>query len=123
MIMKEDAAAMIKTECISHSAEETEEAGFSLGKILQRGDVVSLRGSLGAGKTVLAKGIARALGISEAIVSPTFTSRDAFTFTPPMETCPFPQASAAKERVLKIRTAHNHLSILTLSPTTIIIPT
>ena len=84
MIMKEDAAAMIKTECISHSAEETEEAGFSLGKILQRGDVISLRGSLGAGKTVLAKGIARALGISEAIVSPTFTIVQEYDGTMPM---------------------------------------
>ncbi|MBR5668890.1 MAG: tRNA (adenosine(37)-N6)-threonylcarbamoyltransferase complex ATPase subunit type 1 TsaE, partial [Spirochaetales bacterium] len=35
--------------------------------------VISLRGSLGAGKTVFAKGVARSLGIEEAIVSPTFT--------------------------------------------------
>lgn len=58
---------------ISKSAEETEEIGKELGKKLKKGQVVSLRGSLGAGKTVLAKGIARALGINEAIVSPTFT--------------------------------------------------
>ncbi len=58
---------------ISHSEKETEEAGLRLGASLRKGDVVSLTGSLGAGKTVLAKGIARALGIREAIVSPTFT--------------------------------------------------
>ncbi|MDT4763325.1 tRNA (adenosine(37)-N6)-threonylcarbamoyltransferase complex ATPase subunit type 1 TsaE [Sphaerochaeta sp. PS] len=57
----------------STSAEETAELGFRLGQACSAGTVISLRGSLGAGKTVLAKGIARALGITEAIVSPTFT--------------------------------------------------
>ena len=58
---------------ISYSETETEEAGYDFGKTLKRGDVISLIGTLGAGKTVLAKGIARSLGIKEAIVSPTFT--------------------------------------------------
>lgn len=58
---------------ITHTAIETEEEGRRLGETLRKGDVVSLRGSLGAGKTVLAKGIAKVLGITEAIVSPTFT--------------------------------------------------
>ena len=73
MSMRETAAAMITAEYESHSAEETEKAGYELGKKLRKGDVISLRGSLGAGKTVLAKGIAKALSINEAIVSPTFT--------------------------------------------------
>lgn len=55
------------------SAIDTEELGKKLGYTLSKGDVISLRGSLGAGKTVLAKGIAKALDIDEAIVSPTFT--------------------------------------------------
>ena len=58
---------------LSHSAAETEEIGYRFGSSLRNGDCVSLTGSLGAGKTVLAKGIARALGITEPIVSPTFT--------------------------------------------------
>ncbi len=58
---------------ISKNAEETELFGLRIGNSLKKGDVVSLRGSLGAGKTVLAKGIAKALEIHEAIVSPTFT--------------------------------------------------
>ncbi len=58
---------------ISSSPQETSDLGFRIGKACKAGSVVSLRGSLGAGKTVLAKGIARALGITEAIVSPTFT--------------------------------------------------
>ncbi len=60
---------IIETKDVS----ETENLGRKIGEKLKKGDVVSLRGSLGAGKTVLAKGIARALGITEAIVSPTFT--------------------------------------------------
>ncbi|MCH3918740.1 MAG: tRNA (adenosine(37)-N6)-threonylcarbamoyltransferase complex ATPase subunit type 1 TsaE [Spirochaetia bacterium] len=58
---------------ISNSANETEKLGEKIGDKCTQGLVISLRGSLGAGKTVIAKGIARSLGISEAIVSPTFT--------------------------------------------------
>lgn len=58
---------------ITHSEEETQKVGMDLAKALPSGTVISLRGSLGAGKTVLAKGVAKALGIEEAIVSPTFT--------------------------------------------------
>lgn len=60
-------------EYLSKTAEDTEKAGKNFAKHLEKGDVISLRGSLGAGKTVFAKGIARQLGITEAIVSPTFT--------------------------------------------------
>lgn len=58
---------------ISHSPEETQEVGKRLGSALPSGSVIALSGSLGAGKTVLVKGVAKALGITEAIVSPTFT--------------------------------------------------
>lgn len=58
---------------ISKSSKETEELGYKFAQTLKRGDVVSLRGSLGAGKTVFTKGIARALDVKENIVSPTFT--------------------------------------------------
>lgn len=60
-------------EIVTTSSQETEELGTKIGRRLKKGDVISLRGSLGAGKTVIAKGIAKALNISEAIVSPTFT--------------------------------------------------
>lgn len=58
---------------ISKSEEDTRKAGEIFASSLQEGDVISLRGNLGAGKTVFAKGIAKGLGIEEAIVSPTFT--------------------------------------------------
>lgn len=57
----------------THDEQETKELGRRLGTACKAGSVISLRGPLGAGKTVIAKGVAEALGITEAIVSPTFT--------------------------------------------------
>lgn len=54
------------------SAEATRALGLALGKCLKAGDVLVLTGDLGAGKTQLTKGVARALGIKEEITSPTF---------------------------------------------------
>ncbi len=59
---------------LSHSETETFEAGRALASGLRPGDVVLLRGKLGMGKTVLARGIAAGLGVPPAEVhSPTFT--------------------------------------------------
>lgn len=58
---------------LSHSEDETQKIGFEVAEKIKKGDVISLTGSLGAGKTVFAKGFAKQLGIEEAIVSPTFT--------------------------------------------------
>ncbi len=58
---------------IAKNAEETLDIGMRLGQTLQSGDVLALYGGLGAGKTVFAKGIAKGLGISEEVTSPTFT--------------------------------------------------
>ena len=55
------------------TADDMEAQGRKIGETCVPGTVISLRGSLGAGKTVFAKGVARSLGIQEAIVSPTFT--------------------------------------------------
>ncbi len=60
-------------ELCSRSAGETEGFGARLAELLTAGDVVVLTGDLGTGKTVLAKGIGRGLGVTEPIVSPTFT--------------------------------------------------
>lgn len=54
------------------SPEETEQAGAVLGQLLCAGDVLALSGDLGAGKTHLVQGIARALGAEERVTSPTF---------------------------------------------------
>jgi len=57
----------------STSPEETLAIGERIGATLAPGSVVLLRGPLGSGKTVLAKGIARALGVADEIISPTYT--------------------------------------------------
>ncbi len=50
----------------------TVRAGALLGPLLAAGDVIVLAGDLGAGKTQLVKGVARALGVDEPVTSPTF---------------------------------------------------
>jgi tRNA threonylcarbamoyladenosine biosynthesis protein TsaE len=57
----------------SHSAAETESLGETWGREAKRGRVIALSGDLGAGKTQLVKGIARGLGITARVHSPTFT--------------------------------------------------
>jgi len=55
------------------SASETEAFGAQLAGLLRPGDVVLVRGELGAGKTTLVRGACRSLGIEEPVTSPTFT--------------------------------------------------
>ncbi|HTS82701.1 MAG TPA: tRNA (adenosine(37)-N6)-threonylcarbamoyltransferase complex ATPase subunit type 1 TsaE, partial [Myxococcaceae bacterium] len=58
---------------LSASPAETQALGEALGRVLQDGDFVGLVGELGAGKTELARGIARGIGIrDEDVTSPTF---------------------------------------------------
>jgi len=59
-------------EYLTENAEQTEALGEAFAKTLQKGDVVLLKGELGAGKTVFVKGMARALGITARITSPTY---------------------------------------------------
>ena len=54
------------------TAEDTKALGARLGALLRAGDVVVLSGPLGAGKTVLAKGIAEAMNVDGPVTSPTF---------------------------------------------------
>ncbi|MDT5093687.1 MAG: tRNA threonylcarbamoyladenosine biosynthesis protein TsaE [Mycobacterium sp.] len=54
------------------TADDTLALGAKLGSDLRAGDVVVLTGPLGVGKTVLAKGIAQAMDVDGAVISPTF---------------------------------------------------
>ena len=58
---------------ITNSPAETEAVGAALGKILPPGTVVAYRGDLGAGKTAFTRGLARGLGCTESVTSPTYT--------------------------------------------------
>ena len=58
---------------VTNSAAETRALGEKLASRLKAGDVVVLEGELGAGKSELARGIARGLGVTETVTSPSFT--------------------------------------------------
>lgn len=58
---------------VTRSAEETEAVGEALARELTAGDVLALYGDLGAGKTCLVRGLARGLGATGTVTSPTFT--------------------------------------------------
>ncbi len=64
---------------ISHSAADTESLGEAWGRAAKPGLVIALSGDLGAGKTQLVKGIARGLGITTRVHSPTFTLVNIYT--------------------------------------------
>ena len=64
---------------ISHSPAETEALGESWGRAATKGLVIALSGDLGAGKTQLVKGLARGLGITTRVHSPSFTLVNVYT--------------------------------------------
>ena len=57
----------------TNSEKETYELGFKMGQSVKAGQVYTLVGDLGVGKTVFTKGLAAGLGIEEPVSSPTFT--------------------------------------------------
>lgn len=57
----------------SKSPEDTFQIGMRLGKLAEAGEVYTLTGDLGVGKTVFTQGFAKGLGIEESVNSPTFT--------------------------------------------------
>ncbi len=65
-------AADLRARVRTTSVEETVALGERLGRVAEPGDLVCVWGELGAGKTQLAKGIARGLGITDTVNSPTF---------------------------------------------------
>jgi len=59
-------------DILTRAPDETRKAGAALAELLVPGDVVSLTGDLGAGKTAFVQGAARALGVDDPVASPTF---------------------------------------------------
>jgi len=60
-------------EFITHSPQETEKVGQALAAVLKPGTVLAYEGDLGAGKTAFTRGLARGLGATEQVTSPTYT--------------------------------------------------
>ena len=60
-------------EYFTSSPEETEKLGAALAAKLKPGAVLAYRGDLGAGKTAFTRGLARGLGITDPVTSPTYT--------------------------------------------------
>ena len=60
-------------EIVTAGPEETEALGARLARELRAGDVVTLSGELGSGKTTFVRGACRALGVTRPVTSPTFT--------------------------------------------------
>ena len=58
---------------VSHNTQETEQFGEEVAKSLRGGDVLAFTGSLGMGKTAFTRGLARGLGCTGRVTSPTFT--------------------------------------------------
>ena len=58
---------------LTNSPSETERIGAALGAILPAGTILAYRGDLGAGKTAFTRGLARGLGYTESVTSPTYT--------------------------------------------------
>lgn len=58
---------------ISHSENQTRRLGARMANLLQPGDVLGLVGDLGSGKTRWVQGVCQGLGVTEPVVSPTFT--------------------------------------------------
>lgn len=68
----------------TNSAAETVSLGRAVGAMLCSGDVIAFRGTLGAGKTTMTKGIAQALGIADTVTSPTFCLVSEYIGTMPL---------------------------------------
>lgn len=62
----------MSVEFVSHSPEQTAQLAERVAAVLHSGDVILYEGEMGAGKTAFTKGLAAALGIKEAVTSPTF---------------------------------------------------
>lgn len=81
-------ATITDTSKTLKSADETRSLGETLARTLSPGDLITLSGPLGAGKTTLAQGLARGLGVQSDVTSPTFVlllehkaERDGQSFT------------------------------------------
>ena len=65
-------------ERVCNNLQDTQELAKDFEKMLHGGEIVTLCGDLGAGKTTFTQGLAKAMGIKEAVTSPTFTLMNSY---------------------------------------------
>ena len=70
---------MFALDVLTHSPAQTYQLGQQLGAMIREGDLICLRGELGAGKTTLAAGIGNGWGAREIVNSPTFVLVNEYT--------------------------------------------
>ncbi|MDQ0208546.1 tRNA threonylcarbamoyladenosine biosynthesis protein TsaE [Alkalicoccobacillus murimartini] len=73
LIILDEGEAMNRFKKRMDSPEETMYFAEQLGRLLNAGDVITLEGDLGAGKTHFTKGLSKGLGVTKVVNSPTFT--------------------------------------------------
>src|SRR6266480_8083649 len=73
IVIRSQQEATSTLDIISHSSAQTQRLGMRLGELLHGGELILLDGQLGTGKTTFTQGLARGMGITEVISSPTFT--------------------------------------------------
>jgi tRNA threonylcarbamoyladenosine biosynthesis protein TsaE len=71
--VSEQADAFSCLAVVSASADETQQYGAVTGQLLRPGDLLLLQGPIGAGKTCFTQGLARGMGLSARVTSPSFT--------------------------------------------------
>lgn len=72
---------------VTTAPEETRQIAAATAKVLRAGDVVSLTGDLGAGKTCFVQGAAAALGVTQRVTSPTYVLVRTYPCDPPLVHC------------------------------------
>ncbi|BBP87395.1 hypothetical protein BsIDN1_10130 [Bacillus safensis] len=73
IILRNEVTSTVKLTWTTKGADETKRIAAALAKLVMPGDVLTLEGDLGAGKTTFSKGFAEGLGITRIVNSPTFT--------------------------------------------------
>lgn len=83
----------------THSPEETEKLAEKLALSLMPGDILALKGEIGSGKTTFVQGLARGLGVSAAVNSPTFMLVNEFEGRVPLYHVDFYRVNSEQELV------------------------
>lgn len=71
--------SVMNTKVITKNAQETQDVARQFAQNLVGGEIILLKGDLGAGKTHFAKGLAEGLGVDELVTSPTFALHNSYT--------------------------------------------